>query len=226
VRSSKSHLLRILGIIGAVILMGAGIATATEGGGSDVDCEDEAAVLELEECQDEEDLTGADEECETDDTVEGTETDDTVEGTEADEAAACDDDGNDDGNEDGNEDGNDDGNDDGNEADLEATEDDESTDEEGDGPEEGTHGFIVSQAAKDRSHDERCGNHGAYVSSVARGLDDCSVPPGLQRKMDLESEAEGDAEDGTEVEGTQIGPNGNGGGRPDHAGPPAGRGRG
>ena len=44
---------------------------------------------------------------------------------------------------------------------------------EDEGTEVENHGQIVSEAARDHSNDERCGNHGAWVSSVARGLEDC-----------------------------------------------------
>jgi hypothetical protein len=205
VRSSKNHLLRILGIVGAVIVLGAGIATATEGGESEdpevaaaeVDCEDEGAAAEHpDECTTDDDEVDCTDEANADDPA----CVDDEEATEDDEVD-CDDEAN---------------AEDATCAAAEATDDDE-----GDGPEEGTHGFVVSQAAKDHSHDERCGNHGAYVSSVARGLDDCEVPPGLQRKM-ADADADDDDADEAEVETTQVRPNG--GGRPDHAGPPAGRG--
>ena len=53
------------------------------------------------------------------------------------------------------------------------------------------HGAHVSDAAKDHSRDEECGNHGQAVSSVARGEDTCT-PPG---------EGEGtEGESGTEPE--------------------------
>ncbi|MFP4514243.1 MAG: hypothetical protein ACLFRV_14970, partial [Acidimicrobiales bacterium] len=100
-----------------------------------------------------------------------------------------------------------------------AEEEEEGTEEEGDeGPPEDSHGAVVSEAAQDHSNDEECGNHGAYVSSVARGLEDCEVPPGLEEPVDGEDdEGEGDDEDG-EVEAESVEP----AGPPDHApGPPA-----
>lgn len=44
------------------------------------------------------------------------------------------------------------------------------------------HGAAVSAAAQDHSQDEACGNHGRYVSSVARGEAECTPPPGQARK--------------------------------------------
>jgi hypothetical protein len=87
---------------------------------------------------------------------------------------------------------------------------------EGDGPPEGTHGAIVSEAAKNHEHDEECGNHGAYVSSVARGLEECAVPPGLENRPEW---AGSDDDGDDEVQSSSN----RGGGRPAHAGPPAGQ---
>ena len=36
------------------------------------------------------------------------------------------------------------------------------------------HGAAVSEAAHDHSHDAECGNHGSWVSSVARGKEACT----------------------------------------------------
>jgi hypothetical protein len=43
--------------------------------------------------------------------------------------------------------------------------------DEGEESSEENHGSVVSQAAKNHEFDEACGNHGAYVSEVARGGD-------------------------------------------------------
>ena len=57
------------------------------------------------------------------------------------------------------------------------------------------HGAVVSQAAHDHSHDAECGNHGKYVSSVAKGGTGCAP-----------AESDGDApEDAIEGEGDDAG---------------------
>ena len=50
------------------------------------------------------------------------------------------------------------------------------------------HGAVVSEAAKDHSHDEECGTHGRYVSSVAKGEASCT--PKAPKTPEREAEAE------------------------------------
>lgn len=52
----------------------------------------------------------------------------------------------------------------------------------------GAHGAAVSAAAADHRHDAECGNHGRYVSAVARGLATCppaTSKPGADKSDDV-----------------------------------------
>ena len=102
-------------------------------------------------------------------------------------------------------------------------------DDEEDGEDEGAestelegenHGAIVSEAAQDHSNDERCGNHGQWVRSVATGAEDCVVPPGLQ-----ETEGDlGEEDSSPEIEETSNAGRGRGNAGNGNAGNGNGRG--
>lgn len=201
-RTTSNHLLRALGVLGSVLVLGAGIAVASEhtglvGGETEpiveitLDCD--GADAEHPDCVTDEpvlDCDGVDADhpdCVTEEAPDETPGDETPDEEAPDEEASGDE---------GPDESGDEGSD------------------EGDGPPEGTHGAVVSEAAKDRSHIERCGTHGAWVSSVARGLDDCIVPPGRDR-----GEEGDDSEDTIEPAAADPGP-------PAHAGPPPHAGQG
>lgn len=76
---------------------------------------------------------------------------------------------------------------------------------DGEGPPEGSHGALVSEAAKDHSHDEACGNHGRWVSHWARHGEapDCATEVSTDEELATESdESEDTTEESSETEET------------------------
>ncbi|MDZ7680100.1 MAG: hypothetical protein U5K29_16285 [Acidimicrobiales bacterium] len=64
-----------------------------------------------------------------------------------------------------------------------------------------THGSVVSAAAQDhREDDDECGDHGAYVSSVAEGLEDCEP---VDEAVEDEEEVAEKGEEVAEEEGDE-----------------------
>ena len=61
---------------------------------------------------------------------------------------------------------------------------------DGEGSPQGNHGAVVSEAAQDHSHDEECGNHGQWVSSVARGLESCLEDDGEEGEVEETEQTE------------------------------------
>ncbi len=60
--------------------------------------------------------------------------------------------------------------------------DDEPVESAGEGDHPDNHGKVVSEAAQDHSHDDEAGNHGQYVSGVARGDDAASTEDAPARR--------------------------------------------